>query len=57
MTKDELYYFVKGVILATPACPDGNGGPCASCMAEIVAEALIAKSVVETWTSTILDEV
>ena len=57
MTKDELYYFVKGVILATPACPDGNGGPCASCMAEIVAETLIAKSVVETWTSTVLDEV
>jgi len=57
MTKTELYRFVKKAILATPACPDGNGGPCASCAAEMVAEALIAKSVVETWVSTILDEV
>jgi len=57
MTKNELYYFVKGVILATPACPDGNGGICASCAADMVVAALTTKGVVQTWTSTVLDEV
>ena len=57
MTNHELYKFVKGAILATPACPDGNGGPCASCAAGVVTEALISKGVVQTWTSTVLDEV
>ena len=37
----ELYRFIKGAILSTPACPDGaNGVACASCMAEYLAETL-----------------
>ena len=57
MTKNELYKFVKGAILATPDCPDGLRWPCASCVAGVVTEALISKGVVQTWTSTVLDEV
>jgi len=46
--KFELYKFVKGAILATPACPDGNGGTCASCAADMVVEALLSKGIVQT---------
>ena len=47
MTKTDLYWFVKDVTLSTPACPDGNGRACPSCIAEAVAERLVYNGIVE----------
>lgn len=48
MTKTDLYWFVKDVTLSLPACPDGwMHNPCASCIAEAVAERLVYNGIVE----------
>jgi hypothetical protein len=59
MTKTELYKGIKNVILTTPACPDGVvwGRACESCAANAVAEWLVSEGIVQTWVSTVLDEV
>lgn len=47
MKQQNLYWLVKDVILSLPACPDGNGKACPSCIADAVAARLIYNGIVE----------